>query len=88
MTACETCNRANDRNDNCHVCHGGGPYVGDEVEFYSMKPGGAMVPVQGKIARVGRTTAGTDFYVIKRGKAGTGKEYALVRSQLSRVRRP
>jgi len=83
MSACPVCNRAFNRDQTCAVCHDGGPKVGDLVEWYQIKAGGAMVPASGVVLRIGVTDTGSEFFIVGSGKSGKGKEYMKTRKDLT-----
>lgn len=82
MSACPICNRACNRDGSCAVCHGGGPFVGDTVEWYSLKAGGSQMPAIGKVTAL----LGEQFEV-RSGKSGKGKKVIMNRSTFTRVTR-
>lgn len=86
MIACAICNRACDRSGECPVCHGGGPYVGDNAEWYQLKAKGVMKPAVGRITEK-NAVLGQDVYTVRTGRSGSGKEHMLTRQTLTRVTR-
>lgn len=85
MSACPDCQRAFDRNGDCPVCFDGGPYAGDVAEWYDVKPGGSMTPAEGRVKSKETTSEGVEYFKVRRGKTGSGKEISITRQRLTRV---